>query len=249
MGQRVQALDDSRPAPVHHPGLPPGIRKWDALRLVRELRGELGLSRSACEALEKIAAMTAEADWTDPERLPLCYRRQIDMADELGITPRQFRTIEHRLEAAGLIERRVTANGWRGRAGGSDNAPGISGLSLAPLIGRVPELMQLAARIEAERQEVAALRIEVRVAWRRLGRRLETAPAELRDERPRSLRPAARPCTGWRRRRFAICSRASRTWWIGCRPEVSNTPKTSGAPEPEFRCHTEDTTNFRNELL
>ena len=243
MGQRLQALDDSRPAPAHHPGLPPGMRKWDALRLVRELRGELGLSRSACEALQKIAAMTAEADWTDPERLPLCYRRQIDMADELGLTPRQFRTMEHRLEAAGLIERRVTGNGWRGRAGGSINALGVSGLSLAPLIVRVPELMQLAAQVEAERQDMAALRIEVRVAWRGLRRRLEAAPADTPDEAaalapPRSEILHRMTAAALRELLARLEDAADRL-----SAEASDTPRTSGAPDPKFRCHTEDTTD------
>jgi hypothetical protein len=66
------------------------LGKWQAIRLAIRLHGQLGLTGRACRALEIIAWPTREDDWRDVDREPVCFRRQAAMAEELGVSTRQF---------------------------------------------------------------------------------------------------------------------------------------------------------------
>jgi replication initiation protein RepC len=219
------------------------MSKWDALRLVRSLRRELGLSRAACEVLERLADSTPSADWTDPRRMPVNFRRQIELAQEVGITTRQFRKIEHLLEQRGLIERRVAINGYRGRTAAASGATGVAGISLVPLIWRMPELVGRAEQAKADREACAALRIDIRVAWRALTHLLRhTAAAALREARLETTPPTRDALLKLgidelRHHLHAIQEAADKV-----QMSIERVTKSSGAPEQKDRSHTENTT-------
>ena len=232
-----------RHPPAIHPGLPAGMTKWDALRLVRTLRRELGLSRAACEVLEKLADSTPTADWTHRHRMPVNFRRQIELAQEVGITPRQFRKIEHLLEERGLIERRVASNGYRGRTAAAIGAAGVAGISLAPLIALTPELASRCERAAAEREACAALRIDIRVAWRALNHLLAHPAAEpLREASLEVAPPTSDAMLKLGTLELDRCLEAIQNAVRTVQERLARSTRSSGAPEQKARSHTEDTT-------
>ncbi|MBM9595044.1 replication initiation protein RepC [Roseitranquillus sediminis] len=219
--------------------VPEALGKWQALRSVRALHRELGLSERACRALEIIAMPTRDQDWSSPGRSPICYRRQRAMAEELGVSPRQFHNIERQLERAGLIERRLTRNGWRGIAGGRAHA-GISGLSLAPLIRSAGEFAARVAKRAAEREACAAIRVEIRVTWGRLARHLVSDPRALARASEMLAPPRTEALATWTRdaldRRLTDLQAA-----LAETMPTADADAISDAPETDFRCHTRNT--------
>ncbi|WP_419737620.1 replication initiation protein RepC [Ruegeria sp.] len=125
----------------------------------------------------KLADQTTRRAWHSGTEAPVNWRRQSDMARELGLSERQFRNIESRLERMGLIARVTAENGYRGRrAGQGYRDPVRCGLSLEPTLANYQAfciLLAEAGEEEAQRQE----RIwQIRTARHRLRRLI--APIE-----------------------------------------------------------------------
>ncbi|MBP1807007.1 replication initiation protein RepC [Rubellimicrobium aerolatum] len=157
--------------------LPPGCTRSDVERLLPVLRRAFRLSEACAFTLLAFIQATRPSDWTDPARDPVCHAMQTAMAQRLGLTPRALRYHEVTLERAGLLLKTTAADGSRGSfAGGTV----VQGLSLAPLVERMPELLALAAEDEAERQRLLGLRRQCSAARRVLKgvlqRLLESAP-------------------------------------------------------------------------
>ena len=143
--------------PGARPVAPPGASREGLVRLVEAVAARLGLTDTDLRALRLVVGACRWADFEDPARDPVCFRQQQRLAGEMGITPGHFRRIERKLERAGLIERRTTDNGHRGRlapAGPDGVRAPVAGLSVAPLLAALPQLEALA---EAVAREVAAL--------------------------------------------------------------------------------------------
>ena len=144
------------------------------------------------------------ADFVDPARDPVCFRQQQRMAEEMGLTPGHFRRIETKLEGAGLIERRTTENGHRGRLAPSAAegvvAGVVAGLSLAPLLAGLPRWEAMAEAVAREAAALAEGRALIRIE-RRAARHaaLALAPGHRARAAYETLRGAAfPPAAGYR---------------------------------------------------
>ena len=164
-GPAASAADGARPV------LPADGSREGLVRLVEAVAAPLGLTDTDLRALRLVVGVCRWADFTDPARDPVCFRQQQRLADEMDVTPGHFRRIERKLERAGLIERRTTDNGHRGRLApaGPGGAPGpVAGLSVAPLLAALPRLEAMAETLAREAAALlegrALIRIERRAA-------------------------------------------------------------------------------------
>lgn len=123
---------------------------------------------------ELIADCTDRHSWHDNGH-PVCFREQIGMAAELGITDRQFRRVEVWLEQFGAIERATAENGYRGRRQSEDGSIVAAGLSLRPSILNIQAFESLVREAKARLTRIARLRIAVRITRRRIRARIMTA--------------------------------------------------------------------------
>ena len=169
------------PGTATRPVLPPGCTRSDVERLLPVIRRAFRLSEACAFTLLAFMQATRPSDWTDPARDPVCHAMQTAMAQRLGLTPRAVRYHEATLERAGLLAKTTAADGSRGSFAGGQV---VQGLSLAPLVERMPELLALAAQEDAERQRLLGLRRQCSAARRvlkgALQRLLERAPKATR---------------------------------------------------------------------
>ncbi|WBU62250.1 replication initiation protein RepC [Paracoccus albus] len=147
------------------PVLPDGITFNHLIELIeRHARAAFGLGLARRDALLRMMRATSVHDWTDPDRDPVCFRAQQDLAAELGITDRALRNHERQLQACGLIEIDTAADGHRS---GVELAGGRRlGINFAPLITCVLDLVRLDAARQAEQRRFQALRLECSAAKR-----------------------------------------------------------------------------------
>ena len=123
------------PDPNHHSRLPGQTTKAQAIATVCNALRLIGRREIEISAWRLIADITEREAWTAPDRSPVNWRRQCDLARELGISERHFRRIETRLAALGVLARATADNGYRGRRSGQSYAVPVScGLSLEPAI-------------------------------------------------------------------------------------------------------------------
>ena len=99
-------------APPASPGLPEGVWRDRFVEDVIRVHGA-ALSLAACDVLRYYARLTAPHDWTEPGDGPVCWGRQADAAEALGLSERTVRRAEKSLEALGLIAWDCAANGGR----------------------------------------------------------------------------------------------------------------------------------------
>lgn len=135
-----------------YPCLPNGLSLGRVIELIERVGRRFGLGAPREKALIRLIRSTAARDWTETSHDPVCYRRQTDLAKELGITERAMRAHEVQLERLGFLRIETAANG---RRSGRELTGGKRlGLNFRPLIERIGELLAVEARIRDE----AALR-------------------------------------------------------------------------------------------
>lgn len=156
---------------VAFPTLPGTYRRGDVERVLRTVSPALGLSAALFHALLGMIQTTRPSDWTNPDCDAICFKPQIEMARELGISARTLRGHEAALERMGLIRKTVGADGSRGRFGKGKIAQGIS---FSPLIIRFAGLLNLLERVQSDNQRAQILRRKCSAAKRELTRRLST---------------------------------------------------------------------------
>ncbi|SMO99092.1 helix-turn-helix domain-containing protein, partial [Paracoccus laeviglucosivorans] len=175
---------------------------------------------------------------TAPDRDPVCFCAQQDLAQELGISDRALRGHEKALADLGLVEIDTAANGRRsGRALSNGRRLGIN---LRPLIVLLPQLIALDARHREEARRCQVLRLECSAAKR---------DVKLLIERLLTLRPSnpALPLLLQRRsmwpRRYAVlvgsdCLAAHlaeiQLLRSECEELLRYLPKPSGRVEPQL---------------
>lgn len=188
---------DTATARASRPVLPDALSFNHLVELIeRHACRAFGIGFARREALLRMMRSTAVKDWTDPGRDPVCFRAQQDLAAELGITDRALRAHERQLEAIGLLAIDTAADGHRS---GVELAGGRRlGLNLAPLIGRIAELMEIDALRRAEGRRFQALRLECSALKRDLRRRVE----EMLETGPKhpAVTEALRSYASWPRR-------------------------------------------------
>jgi replication initiation protein RepC len=163
----TQALHRYFQAPEAHPVLPGRLVRDDVMKTIRPLRRALGISPARLEVLDAMIRSTDATAWSDPNAEPVCYQRQMMIAEETGFSPRMIHACERFFEEIGFLAKRVGADGSRGRfAGGAV----LHGLCFSPLIERMPDLVELAAARRAAIARCDGLRRECSAARRVLSR-------------------------------------------------------------------------------
>lgn len=158
------------PEPNQHSLLPAAVSKAQAMGTVCAALRLLGAREIDIAAWRLIADVTDRKAWHAHDRSPVNWKRQCDLARELGISERHWRRIETRLADCGVLARMTADNGYRGRRSGQAyGAPIHCGLSLEPALANFRALtgiVQEAALAEEARQELA---LTARTARRRVG--------------------------------------------------------------------------------
>ena len=145
------------PGPQDYFALPAGITKAAAMAVIAAGLRLMGASEREIAVWHHIADTTERAAWSAADRAPLNWRRQCDMAREMGLGERHWRNIERALVRYGVLARATAENGYRGYREGSRFArPLRAGLSLEPALANYPALVMRLAEAggaEAQRQE------------------------------------------------------------------------------------------------
>lgn len=168
--ERWTEVQSHVPLPNQHSLLPPAVSKAQAMGTVCAALRLLGAREIDISAWRLIADVTDRQAWHAHDRSPVNWKRQCDLARELGISERHWRRIEHRLSDCGVLARMTADNGYRGRRSGQPYGSAITcGLSLEPALANFRALagiVEQAALAEEARQELA---LTARNARRRVG--------------------------------------------------------------------------------
>jgi len=165
------------------------------------------------------------------------YRKQQDMAREIGVSARQFRRIEAKLSRSGIIDRAAADNGYRGRR------------------SRVDVYVAYSLRMQEEHR--AQLRLEIRVARRRL-RELTLTVVEMVGEHD-AVRALTLAKTSWPQSvaresdvdflEAHLSTLQSHAETLGAAVDNLNyETQMSGAPDMDVPCHIQPTTITNNEI-
>ena len=158
------------PEPDQRFRLPGGITKAQAMNTTCRALRLLGAGEREIAVWRIVADRTEREAWHAEGRSPVNWRRQSDMAREMGITERQFRRIEARLAHFGVLARMTADNGYRGRRSGQSVRDPVScGLSLEPALANYQAfaaIVEEAALVEETRQEAV---LNARTARKRVG--------------------------------------------------------------------------------
>lgn len=119
---------------------------------------------------------TRPCDWTSGCAEPVCFARQMTIAAITQTTTKTVRDTEQFLVRLGLVSKVVADNGYRGSFAGGNV---LHGIGFAPLIERVPMLLDLAeAEVEHRRRWKRAAKSAAprRVFRMALSRMMDCAP-------------------------------------------------------------------------
>lgn len=146
------------------PRLPAGMTLSHVIEVIERVGRHIGLGARRREALVRLIRHTAPVDWTSPDRDPVCFRAQQDLAQDLGITDRAMRAHEHALAEIGLAIIDTTANGRR--SGKLLTGGRRLGINFRPLIEKIEWLVELDQVHVAEGRRLTVLRLECSAAKR-----------------------------------------------------------------------------------
>ncbi len=185
---RAHEIQAFIPEPDRHSALPGDVTKAGAIAMIAKGLRLCGLGEGTIAQWRCIADVTERAAWHAHDRSPVNWRRQCDMARELGLSERQWRRGEVALERAGVLARATAENGYRGRRSGEPwRGPVSCGLSLEPALANYPAFVErLAAADVAE-----AARLELVMNTRLTRRRLRQTIAAIPDREARHRAEAA----------------------------------------------------------
>ena len=143
------ARQDSRTQ--YHNGLPQGWNRDRFRQLCVSYAQIQGCTAECVRTLEIIIDLVSPTAFTDATVEPYCYARQDTLLGGRLLTNKSIFNHERQLEQIGLIDRRLGANGSR--------CPRKKlGLYLTPAMNIIPEMLEAAEAIRAEREAHDALR-------------------------------------------------------------------------------------------
>lgn len=156
---------DARTAP--RAGFPPVFRR-DLMRALRATRQDLGLSTGdllVLDALLSFLPCRNQATGADrpvsPEMMLIVYAGNATVCDRAnGMNDRVLRRHLVRLEAVGLVRRRLSATGKRFPLKSNGAVRDAFGVDLTPLLERNQEIAERARRATRDREEIRSLRAE-----------------------------------------------------------------------------------------
>ncbi|WP_233270577.1 helix-turn-helix domain-containing protein [Chachezhania sediminis] len=159
---------------------PSRVDRWDLLSVVTALRKELGLADRDIMVLRAHLSVLPHG-LLDPTRLNISFMSVSEILGRAcGMDERRFRRGEARLEAAGLVARRLSANGRRfperNVEGTIVNAYGID---LAPLLACYGNLLDQHRRIEEDRLALRALKNAISARFTAVMKTLAASAAPL----------------------------------------------------------------------
>ena len=130
-----------------------------SLRLMDAPEGAIAYYRTLAQSTERSA-------WHSRYAGVINWRRQCELARDLGITERTARRYEQCLERLGAIARTTTANGYRGHRVGRHTS--IAGISLEPSIANFGAYQLLNEEVAKDKDAHRAQIITIQLTERRL---------------------------------------------------------------------------------
>lgn len=151
------------PAPLPREEEQTSALHWQAFRTVRDLRSELGLRPGHLATLQAMLSFLkpGEGHVIFASNAVICLRAG-------GIDERTFRRHAQALTKAGLVERQDSPNRKRYRITGADGEQLGFGFSIAPMLARLQQFMELARQVAQEAQQKKFLRKSILCALARL---------------------------------------------------------------------------------
>lgn len=139
-----------------------GINRWYLLDRVKALRSHFGLNDRDITVLNAHLSVLPKG-LLQPGALNMSYMKVQDILERAnGMDEKSFRRSELRLVAAGLVVRKLSANGRRFPVYKDNAIVTAYGIDLSPLVAMSGQLDDLIADIEAQDQERRALRTMIR---------------------------------------------------------------------------------------
>ena len=221
----------------HHPTLPQGYKRFSVEQVLIDTAAAIGLRGSTLHALLHMMRKTKPEHWVTPDCEPVFYAPQQDTARELGKTPRALRSTEKRLEALGLIERRVKGNGQR-------SSYGEAGIVFTPLIELFPRLLGMIEEIKTERAHIRTLANQRSTYLRYINTRIKDAA-----EQGGALAHIVAQIASWPRAdalqhmpisQLEAHVEDARRLCISLEDITYLRKKTSGEPAQNFRCYIQE---------
>ncbi|WP_237273011.1 helix-turn-helix domain-containing protein [Sulfitobacter sp. M220] len=154
--------------------------RWEVLKLVQDIKRVIGLNDRDIMVLR--AHLTVlPAGPLRPDQLNLSFMKVSEILSRAcAMEERRFHRGEVRLEAAGLVLRRLSANGRRfPERDSSGQIIGGYGIDLRPLLSRLDELAEIRDRIEAEKLALRQKRNHVSARFQNILRELYATAREL----------------------------------------------------------------------
>lgn len=228
----------------------------------RALRA-VGASSVVVDIYDQLAADTDHRAWVEGGR-PVCYREQLALARDVGLSDRHYRRIEHWLEQFGALRRETADNGYRGRRRTEEDGYVELGLSLAPSLENLALFQSMIDNAKARQRRCDEHRFRARAMRQAIRNLLNALPDAERGRWERMLDeadailPARRRASatedelvGYRSAlaevealvAAAVEARLALTEPVDC---VPNELQMSGAPDMDVRCHIQPTTGTLN---
>ena len=157
--QNIQALKRPNEPQSAYPVLPEAMQRGALEGLLLDVSKHIGMSDSLLKCLLTMMRDTRPSDWTDPDKEPICFTMQNNIAYLVGKDARSVRRDEAALELHfGFIRKEVAGNGSRCRFKMHGDIEFRQGLSFSPLIEAVPGLLALREQLHADRQQIVRLK-------------------------------------------------------------------------------------------
>ncbi len=171
-----------------HRGLPPGVTRFEMLRLFEQVaRPGFGLSSSAVALVRHYVLKTMDSDYLSG-RICAVWTQACRFAEALGLTPRSINSAERELEQAGFIVRNAGINGERAGDRQDGAIVWAAGINLAPLVDRFAEMQAKAEALDIQARAMQQCRAEIR----QLGQRIREAGDDDLRERAETVLPDGR---------------------------------------------------------
>ncbi|WP_170574737.1 helix-turn-helix domain-containing protein [Ruegeria atlantica] len=223
-----------------HDGLPEGWNRDRFRQLCVSYAQIRGASAQCIRSFEIIIDMISPSAFRDPSQEPFCYARQETLIAGRGVTDRTIHNHERELEAIGLIERRLGANGARCKRKGL-------GLFLTPALNLISEMLDAEAQYIAEKDKHDGLRGDRSRLYRYVKHSLAVlvalpCPAEDVDEMMVEFRswPRADKLKYLSLDDLRAHVQAAHDLWKRIEGHVAKGGEISGEPEACFGCHIQD---------
>lgn len=230
----------AQPKACYHNGLPDDWNRDRFRQLCVNFAQIKGASAQCIRTYEIIIDMISPTVFRDTHQEPFCYARQETLIAQRGLTDRTIHNHERQLEAIGLVERRLGANGARCKRKGL-------GLFLTPALNIIPEMLEAVERDRVAKNE----HYELRGRRSRLYRYVKLSllalqslpcPAANTDDMMDEFRSWPRSdklkYMSLAQLRAHVC--AAHDLWKETEAIVQNPVGIAGEPEDDFGCHIQD---------